>query len=89
MMRSTHEETKMLEFFEWDEDRCSLAVDIFTTCVNSCDLQQLTNKDELEDLFTPKLLKEGLTQEEIKFLIEQLKAELSKGIYEDAQVINK
>lgn len=78
-MRSVHQLTEMLEFFDWDEKRCNQAIDILVGCAHEIEKQKIIDLVRMEAVLENNLKQKGLTTNEAKFLIRQLKSYLKNN----------
>lgn len=89
-MRSLHCFTELLEFFEWDENRCKRALDDFAVCVNGLSLKDKKALESLESEICQQMKARAWADDEVDFLLEYLKKQLKDEIlHEEKHVFNK
>ena len=89
-MRSLHNSTELLEFFEWNEDRCQKAINDFSNCVNGLNLKDRKDIASVENKVYRQMKAGDWTEGEVAFLLEYLKKQLKDEIlYEERHVVNK
>jgi hypothetical protein len=81
--------TEMLEFFDWDESRRDQAIDILVTCARELALQKISDVDHMETMLEKNLKQNGMSENEAKFLMRQLKLYLKNSEVGNEQASNK